>query len=102
MDKAKNKKETIDMIEQMIQIIESEPLGYKTEEEHKKLENFANRCISKMRLEQLQYEDKEFLDKLRESLIDKGVTNEEAHKNLRKLYPYSSESKDIVVNSIYG
>lgn len=29
-------------------IVEGEPLGYATEEEHKKLENFAERCIGKI------------------------------------------------------
>jgi len=76
-----NKKE---IIEEMIKIVESEPLGYKTEEEHEKLEDFANRCIAKMRLEQ----NKEMtIEEMKEAFINCGITQEDIDENMKRLYP---------------
>lgn len=36
-------------LERAAQIVENEPLGYITEQEHAKLENFADRVIAKLR-----------------------------------------------------
>ena len=42
----------------MITIVSNMPLGYQTEEEHKKLEDFADRCLNKMRETITQYKNK--------------------------------------------
>jgi len=45
-------------LEAMLTIVSNEPLGYHIEEEHKKLEDFADRCLDKMRLIIANYKNK--------------------------------------------
>ena len=42
----------------MLTGVSNMPLGYKTEEEHKKLEDFADRCLNEMRSRIADYKDK--------------------------------------------
>jgi len=37
------------VVDQMIEIVEHEPLGYMTAGEHEALTSFADRCVAKMR-----------------------------------------------------